>query len=73
MTARRYSIVIERTGTGFSGWSPDVSGCVAVGETEEETARNLREALAEHLRIRREIGEAVPEPSSSVSYVEIAA
>jgi predicted RNase H-like HicB family nuclease len=73
MNPKRYSIVIERTNTGFSAWSPDVPGCAAVGDTEEETALNLRDALKAHLGLMQEIGEAVPEPSSSVRYVEIAA
>lgn len=54
MNAKRYSIVIERSNTGFSAWSPDVPGCCAVGDTEEET-RNLREALTDHLRGMREM------------------
>ena len=73
MTARRYALVIERTGTGFSAFSPDVPGCAAVGDTEEETRRNFQEALTAHFEAMREIGEPIPEPNSSVDYVEIAA
>lgn len=73
MNARRYAIVIERTGTGFSAYSPDVPGCAAVGDTEEETRRNFREALEFHFEGLQLAGEAVPEPSSTVDYVEIAA
>jgi hypothetical protein len=29
MIPRRYPIVIEQTGSGFSAYSPDVLGCVA--------------------------------------------
>ena len=32
MTAKKYSIVIEPTSTGLSAYSPDVPGCIAVGE-----------------------------------------
>ena len=73
MIARRYPIVIEQTGTGYSAYSPDVSGCVAVGDSIEETRRNLQDALAAHFEVMREIGEPVPEPNSSVDYVEVAA
>lgn len=73
MTAKRYVVVIERTNTGFSAFSPDVPGCAAVGETEDETRRNFQEALAAHFDAMREIGEPIPEPQSSVDYVEIAA
>ena len=73
MTERRYPIVIERTATGFSAYSPDVPGCAAVGDSEEETRENFREALNAHFEAMREIGEAIPEPSSSVDYVEVTA
>ena len=73
MISRKYPVVIERTNTGYSAYSPDVPGCCAVGDTEEETRRNFRDALAAHFEARREVGEPIPEPSSSVDYVEIAA
>jgi predicted RNase H-like HicB family nuclease len=73
MTAKRYPLIIERTGTGFSAFSPDVPGCAAAGDTEEETRRNFQEALAAHFEAMREIGEPIPEPASSVDYVEVAA
>ena len=50
MTEHRYPIVIEKTGTGFSAYSPDVPGCASVGDTEEEMRLNFHEALAAHFR-----------------------
>jgi predicted RNase H-like HicB family nuclease/predicted RNA binding protein YcfA (HicA-like mRNA interferase family) len=73
MSARRYSVVIERTGTGYSAYSPDVPGCAAVGESEDETLRNFQDALTEHFQVMREVGEPIPEPHTSVDYVEVAA
>ena len=73
MSARRYPVIIEPTGTGFSAYSPDVLGCVAVGDTEEETRRNFQDALTAHFQAMREMGEPIPEPHSSVDYVEVAA
>lgn len=73
MTEKRYPIVIERTATGFSAYSPDVPGCAAAGDTEEETRRSFRDALAVHFELMREIGDPIPEPSSSVDYVELGA
>jgi len=73
MSEKRYPIVIERTGTGFSAYSPDVPGCAAAGDTVDETRRNFREALSAHFEAMREIGDPVPEPSSSVDYVDVAA
>ena len=73
MKARRYSVIIEQAGVGYSAYSPDVDGCVAVGDTQEEARRNFQEALAEHFEAMREIGEPIPEPQTSVDYVEVAA
>jgi predicted RNase H-like HicB family nuclease len=73
MSARRYPVVIEQTGTGYSAYSPDVSGCVAAGDTEEETRHNFQEALIAHFQAMCEVGEQVPEPRTSVDYVEVAA
>jgi predicted RNase H-like HicB family nuclease len=70
---KRFPIVIERTSTGFSAYSPDVPGCASAGDTEEETRQNFREALLAHFETMREIGEPIPEPSSSIAYVEVAA
>ena len=73
MSEKRYPVIIEHTSTGYSAYSPDVMGCAAVGDTAEETRRNFQDALESHFDAMREVGEPIPEPSSSVEYVEVAA
>ena len=73
MKTRRYPVIIEPTSTGYSAYSPDVSGCVPAGDTEEETRLNFEEALLCHFDARREVGEPIPEPSVKVAYVEVEA
>ena len=73
MSAKRYPLIIERIATGYCAYSPDVPGCAAVGDTEEETRLNFRDALASHFEAMPEVGEPIPEPVSSVDYVEVAA
>ena len=46
----KYLIVLERTETGFSAYSPDVWGCIATGETLTITLENMRSALVFHLQ-----------------------
>ena len=46
MNVRRYPVIIEQTGTGYSAYSPDVPGCAAAGDTPEETRSNFQDALA---------------------------
>ena len=73
MTARRYPVIIEPTGTGYSAYSPDVLGCAAAGDTQDETRQNFQDALAAHFEAMREVGQPIPEPHTSVDYVEVAA
>lgn len=69
----RYAIVIERAGSNFSAYVPDIPGCVVTGATVEEIEANMREAIAFHLDGLREDGIPVPQPSSQVEYVDVAA
>jgi predicted RNase H-like HicB family nuclease len=69
----RYAIVIEKAERNYAAYVPDLPGCVATGETIEETEQQIREAIDLHLRGMREDGLPIPAPSSSVDYVEIAA
>jgi len=69
----KYAIILERTATGFSAWSPDLPGCVSAGDTAEETEANMREAIESHIELMREGGMPVPSPETRVSYVEVAA
>ncbi len=69
----RYAIVIEKAENNYAAYVPDLPGCVATGQTIEETEKQIREAIDLHLRGMREDGLPIPEPSSSVDYVEIAA
>jgi predicted RNase H-like HicB family nuclease len=69
----RYLIVIEKTDTGFSAYSPDLPGCVATGRTREKTEREMREAISFHLEGLRAEGESVPPPQASSTYVEVPA
>jgi predicted RNase H-like HicB family nuclease len=70
---KRYAIVIEKAQSNYGGYVPDLPGCVATGDTVEETERLLREAIEIHLEGLREDGLAIPEPSSVVEYVEVGA
>jgi predicted RNase H-like HicB family nuclease len=73
MKARRRPVIIEETAVGYSAYSPDVPGCAAAGDTREQTRHNFQDSMSAHLEAMREIGEPVPEPNSSVDYVEAAA
>ena len=67
----RYLIIVEKTPSGYSAYSPDVPGCVAAGRTRSEVEREMREAIAFHIEGLRAAGEEIPTPSSEASYCEV--
>ena len=68
----RYAMIIEKGERNYSGYLPDLPGCIAAGKTVEEVKRRMREAVELHLRGMREDGLPIPEPTSTVEYVEAA-
>ncbi len=70
---KKFAIVIEKAKSNYSGYVPDLSGCVATGTTPRETERRLRQAIEVHVKGLREDGLPVPKPSSRVNYVEVMA
>jgi predicted RNase H-like HicB family nuclease len=72
-TRMRYAIVIEKAERNYAAYVPDLPGCVATGATIEETERSIREAIEIHVEGLRADGLPIPEPSSRVEYVDVAA
>lgn len=69
----RYAIVVEKTKNNYSAYVPDQPGCVATGQTVEETENEIRAAIEFHIEGLREDGLVVPQPVSIVEYLEVAA
>jgi predicted RNase H-like HicB family nuclease len=67
----KYAVVIEKGESGFCAYVPNLPGCVAVGETLEETKQLIKEAIEFHLEGLREDGLEVPEPSATARFVEV--
>lgn len=70
MRHMRYAVVIEPGDHGYGAYVPDLPGCVAVGATESEVERRIREAIMFHLEGLRAEGLPIPEPKHRVEYVE---
>ena len=69
--ADRYLILIEGgPPSNFSAWSPDLPGCVATGNTIEETEREMRAAIAFHLAGLSQDGSPIPDPTGPGVYLE---
>ncbi len=45
----RYMVVLERGPTSYGAYVPDLPGCIAVGETQQEVLELIQEAIEFHL------------------------
>jgi predicted RNase H-like HicB family nuclease len=68
--AVKYAVVIEQAGQNYSAYVPDLPGCISVGDTIPETERNIRDAIALHIDALRAHGDIIPDPTTTVEYVE---
>jgi predicted RNase H-like HicB family nuclease len=68
----QYMVVIEKGETSYGAFVPDLPGCVAAGETEEEALTLIREAIQFHLEDLQEHGVLVPLPASKSALVNVA-
>jgi len=68
----RFLIVIEKAGNNYSAYCPDLPGCVATGKTQEETERNMHEAVKMHIEGMIEDKLAVPENVTLAEYIAVA-
>jgi len=69
----RYAVIVEAGETSFGAYVPDLPGCVAVADTREEVLRLIEEAIEFHIDGLRQDNQPIPDPSSSIEYVEVRA
>ena len=67
----RYAVIYEKTDTGYSAYVPDLPGCIAAGDTLEQTSQLMLEAIEFHLAGMREDGDAIPEPTTVAAMVPV--
>lgn len=68
-----YTVIYEKTATGYSAYVPDLPGCIAAGRSLNETQRLMAEAVELHLDAMREDGEDIPEPTTVAGTVAVPA
>jgi predicted RNase H-like HicB family nuclease len=69
----KYAVVVEEGENSFGAYVPDLPGCVTAAGTKEEVLELIQEAIEFHIEGLREDGQPIPEPSSSIEYVEVRA
>ncbi len=68
----RYLLVIEREGSSWGAYAPDLPGLGVAASTREEVERLAVEAVARHIALLRELGQPVPVPQAEVAYAGVA-
>ena len=66
----KFLVVLERSETGFSAFSPDAPGCFTVGETVEGTILNMREALDLYIEATVEAGQDLSNPKGLEYHIQ---
>lgn len=69
---KEYVVVYERAGSNYSAYVPDLPGCIAGGETIEETEALMKEAIRLYLEALAEDGEEIPEPQTCARTIQVA-
>ena len=64
-------VVIEEGEKSFGAYVPDLPGCVAAAETEDEVRHLIQEAIELHLEDLALSGSEIPSPHSKSEYVEV--
>ena len=70
---REYLVVYERAGRNYSAYVPDLPGCVAAGDTMEETELLIKEAVELYIEALRADGKPVPKPTTKAKSVAVVA
>ena len=70
MRKPEYAVVIEplseEDGGGFVATVPDLAGCMSDGDTREEAARNVEDAIASWLEEAMSVGREIPRPRAAL-------
>jgi len=66
---RKILIIIEKAGDNYSAYAPDLPGCVATGETIEETESTMYQAVEMHIQGLKEDNLPIPPPSARAEYI----
>ncbi len=65
----KYLVVIEKTKSGYSAFSPDLPGCVATGKTKRQVEKRMQAAVSFHLEGFRLERQRFPKPHSYSTYL----
>ena len=71
--APRYLVIVEAGPESYSAYLPDLPGCIAVADTQDEVEALIREGIALYLSALRERDQSIPPPTTSALEVAVPA
>lgn len=69
----KFTVIYEQGPTSWGAYVPDLPGVISVGDSRDEVALLIQEAIEFHLQGLREEGLSIPKPSSFAGVVEVEA
>jgi predicted RNase H-like HicB family nuclease len=69
---KEYAVVYEWAGSNYSAYVPDLPGCIACGDTLQETQRLIKEAMGLYIDELKKDGKPIPEPTTKAGAVAVA-
>ncbi len=70
---RKYTVIYEEMEENYSAYVPDLPGCVAAADTQEEIEQMIKEAIELYIETLTLDGLPVPEPKTRAGQVAVAA
>ena len=68
---KEYTVIYEWAGENYSAYVPDLPGCIACGDTLEETEELMREAIDLYIETLRGDGQSIPDPTTKSSLIAV--
>lgn len=65
----KITVIVEKTGTGFSAYAKEIDGLITVGDTISEIKSNFNEVLEYHVEYLQEKGQTITKDDFEISYV----
>lgn len=62
-----YLVIFEKGENSYGAYAPDLPGCGVVGDTIEEAAELIDQAIEIHIEGMKRSGEAIPQPTPILS------
>ena len=69
----KYAVLLEKGPKSWGATVPDLPGCVAVADSQEEVLSLISEAIELHISALKDEGADIPAPVSVASFVEVSA